>query len=139
MKSIKLAAASFFALLFFVSSANASDACACSEPYEVKPGDTLYSLAQQYGVTVEQIQNKNSMGTSTYIIAGEDILLPPEPIEDAEAQEPSAEPDSAVYVVESGDTLYNIAQSEGTTVHALQANNDIESDVIFPGQELTIQ
>lgn len=45
----------------------------------------------------------------------------------------------ATYTVQTGDTLFLIAQRFGTTVEALiQVNNITNPDVIFVGQILTI-
>jgi murein DD-endopeptidase MepM/ murein hydrolase activator NlpD len=53
------------------------------------------------------------------------------------AQEPTPEPQ--VYVVEPGDTLFQIAERFGSTVEAIVAANDIENpSLINPGQELII-
>ena len=47
--------------------------------------------------------------------------------------------DGSVYVVEEGDTLFEIAERFGTTVDALvEANGIDDPDTIFPGDELTI-
>lgn len=53
------------------------------------------------------------------------------------AQEPTPEPQ--VYVVEPGDTLFQIAERFGSTVEAIVAANDIANpSLINPGQELII-
>ncbi len=44
--------------------------------YTVKSGDTLYSLAGTYSVTVPELQAANCMGTSTLIYAGEILWVP---------------------------------------------------------------
>ncbi len=44
--------------------------------YTVQPGDTLYSLAKYYGVTVAQLQQANCLGDSTLILAGRVIYVP---------------------------------------------------------------
>jgi len=47
--------------------------------YMVLKGDTLYSLAQYYLVTVQQLQQANCMGNSTVLYAGRQIYVPPMP------------------------------------------------------------
>ncbi|HLF25109.1 MAG TPA: LCP family protein [Anaerolineae bacterium] len=42
----------------------------------VQPGDTLFSLAQRYGVTVEAIMNANDL-TTFDIYAGQELVIPP--------------------------------------------------------------
>lgn len=45
-------------------------------PYVVQPGDTLYSLAKYYGVSVAQLQQANCLDGSTLIRAGQTIYVP---------------------------------------------------------------
>jgi LysM repeat protein len=47
--------------------------------YTVLRGDTLYSLAQYYQVTVQQLQQANCMGNSTILYTGRQIYVPPMP------------------------------------------------------------
>jgi LysM repeat protein len=44
--------------------------------YTVQPGDTLYSLAQTYGVTVRQLQFANCLGSSTTIRVYSKLYVP---------------------------------------------------------------
>ncbi|MFK2825706.1 LysM peptidoglycan-binding domain-containing protein [Bacillus sp. B190/17] len=50
-------------------------ACDCAESYTVKAGDTLYSLAKKYQVSVEQLQGKNGLTTSSLKV-GQQIIVP---------------------------------------------------------------
>ncbi len=45
-------------------------------PYTVQPGDTLYSLAKYYGVSVARLQQANCLGDSTLIVVGQVIYVP---------------------------------------------------------------
>jgi LysM repeat protein len=45
------------------------------QSYAVQPGDTLFSLALRYGVTVEDIQQANNL-TSDNIYAGQQLIIP---------------------------------------------------------------
>ena len=44
--------------------------------YIVQPGDTLYRIATNYGITTSQLQQANCMGYSTTIIAGKPLWVP---------------------------------------------------------------
>lgn len=45
---------------------------------------------------------------------------------------------SEMYVVQKGDTLYNIAKKFNTTVYDIKVNNNLTSDIIYIGQSLKI-
>ncbi len=44
--------------------------------HQVQASDTLYSLAVQYGTTVEAIQQANQMGDSTIVHVGQQLTIP---------------------------------------------------------------
>lgn len=45
--------------------------------YTVMPGDTLYRLSRSYGITVQQLQQANCMGSKTLIRIGQILFVPP--------------------------------------------------------------
>ncbi|MBF0714839.1 LysM peptidoglycan-binding domain-containing protein [Gemella palaticanis] len=47
--------------------------------------------------------------------------------------------DADIYTVKSGDTLWDIALNNGTTVEQLMKDNNLTSDLIFPGDQLSFQ
>ena len=103
-----------------------------SVSYTVRPGDTLYLLAQKYGVTVTSLKQANNI-SSSYLTVGQRLLIP------TSAGGGSAPTDSKAYTVKSGDSLYLIAQSYGVTTAALcQANNISTAATLYPGQQLKI-
>jgi LysM repeat protein len=59
--------------------------------YTILKGDTLYSQAQYYQVTVQQLQKANCMGNSTILYAGRQIYVPPMP-----TRTPSPNPTSSL-------------------------------------------
>lgn len=215
-------------------------ALASSNNYTVKSGDTLWKIANQYGVTINDIKNYNNLSsdvinvgqniqipdyTSTNIkvaLNGNTVSITPDPIivngstyvpiraftemvggyiwwnsssstigitkDDVKvafvinssvaringkqvSMEPSLtvnrttyvpirfladafglsigwngttntvsvnEPQEKLYSAKSGDTLWKIAQNNGTTVAAIKSANNLTSDIIYVGQKLTI-
>jgi len=97
--------------------------------YTVKSGDTLFLIAQRYGVTINAIRSLNQL-TSDYLWVGQTLLIPA-----ANQQTPG---DSWVYTVKAGDTLFLIAQRYNTTVGALRSYNNIWNDNLSVGQRLLI-
>lgn len=44
--------------------------------YTVQPGDTLYSIAQRFGVTVDTIAQANELSDPDYIFVGQVLVIP---------------------------------------------------------------
>jgi spore germination protein len=96
--------------------------------YTVQSGDTLWRIAQRFGVTVEQIVQLNNISDPNRIFPGQVLLIPS-----------VTAPETRQYTVQPGDTLWRIAQQFGTTVEAIVALNNItDPNRIFPGQVLMI-
>ena len=91
----------------------------------VRAGDTLYSVADLYGVSVERLRTDNGLSPSQQLVVGQAlaVLIP-----------------SVIYTVKQGDTLQSIADAYGLTVIELMQNNPslILNPTLFPGSELAI-
>ena len=96
-------------------------------------GDTLFSIAQRHGTTVDAICQANGLADPTSIYAGQRLIIP-------SAHVPSAPPEAATtHVVQSGENLFRISLKYGVTVRALvEANGLYNADQIVAGQRLTI-
>lgn len=104
------------------------------DKYTVQKGDTLYSIALKYGVTPQELVNKNNL-TSNIIYVGDILTIPG----DKESTgEDSNELISNTYIVEKGDTLYSIARKFNTTVDNLKNINNLTSDLLSVGQILYV-
>lgn len=121
---------------------------ACSNPYTVQPGDWLYKIARNCGITYEQLVAANPGITLRPLFAGQKLNMPagsaggnqPPPTAETGGQQPPSGGCSNPYVVQRGDTLYSIARKCGTTAARLQQLNGIPvPDYIFPGQQLRTQ
>lgn len=95
--------------------------------YTVKSGDTLYSIAQKYNTTIDDIMKLNNLTTSVLSL-GQKLKIP-------QVLEPSGGID---YVVKSGDNLYLIAQKYNTTVNEIKSLNNLSSNLLSVGQTLKI-
>ncbi len=91
----------------------------------VQRGDTLYSLAKEQGVTVEEIATANNISNPNLIVAGQKLSLP-------------ASNDITV-VVQPGETVWSIAQAHGVTVASIIDRNGLGASArIIEGQKLRI-
>ncbi len=97
--------------------------------YTVKAGDTLFNLAERFGVTVKEIQDANPGLDPRHLAIGQRICIP-------KKQCPKG---TSVYVVKKGDTLSSIAHHHGTTVQAIiKANPGIDPNNLSIGQEVCV-
>jgi|GEM_PF-519081 len=128
--------------------------------YEVQPGDTLFAIAQQFGVTVDAIVAANGIADPDLITVGAVLLIPPaqpevsEPPEpEAAVTEPSASESTAtepsarevqpavpsLHLVVPGETLGEIAATYGTTVELIaHANAIADPNQLLAGSLLQI-
>lgn len=101
--------------------------------YLVQIGDTLFAIAQRFGVSIDAILTSNPQITDpNRIFPGQVIGIPsaviPPPVS------------GITYIIQQGDTLADIAQRFNVRLNAIiTANPQIESpENIFPGQFITI-
>ncbi len=98
--------------------------------YTVKKGDTLWDIANEYGVSVNDIVDYNNLGT-TLLQVGQQLLIPTRDSSNGDAGE-------NVYIVKTGDTLWDIARKYGVTVDELVSYNNLTTTVLQVGQKLMI-
>ena len=100
--------------------------------YIVKRGNTLFSIAKQYGTTVNELVQINQISNPNLIYPGQNILIPIRSSEQLTNE--------IVYIVKSGDTLFSIARQYGTNGNILIQNNQIlNPNLIYPGQRIVIE
>ena len=96
--------------------------------YTVKAGDSLYSIAQTFGTTVDELKTLNNL-TSNILSIGQQLIIGRDGIEESEY---------IVYQVVPGDTLYSIARRYNTKVDAIKAYNNLTSDNLTIGTVIQI-
>lgn len=95
-----------------------------SNTYIVKSGDSLYSIAKKYGITVDALKSANGK-TSNLLSIGEILVIP-------------TTTTTRTYTVKAGDSLWKIATNYGVSVNALKQANGLSSDLLSIGQVLVI-
>lgn len=120
-------------------------------------GETLASIANQYGMTVDQLLAINNIPNPNRILRGQELLVwattPAEPAAPdanspqitvaepppASVVEAAAPPPSTTYTVGVGEHLSQIADQFGISwVDIASANSIVDPNHIFAGQTLTI-
>lgn len=106
--------------------------------YVVKRGDSLYSIAKNYGITVDTIIKDNGL-INNLLSIGQNLKIRTK--EDTVIEECFGEDNSnstIEYIVKKGDSLYSIAKKYNTDVNTIIKNNNLKSTNLSIGQILKI-
>lgn len=93
--------------------------------YEVEKGDTLYSIANKYGISLNELKAINNLDTDNLSIG--QILKVPSGLSLVNT-----------YVVSKGDTLYNIAKKFDTNIDKIKEVNNLSNNLLSIGQKIII-
>ena len=99
--------------------------------YIVSKGDTLWSIARKFGVSVNEIKEANNLSSNALSI-GQSLFIPNQ--EDKDETITSG----ITYKVVSGDTLYSIARKYNTTVNKIKELNNLTNNNLSVGKLLKI-
>ncbi len=93
--------------------------------HTVRKGDSVYSIAKEYGTTPSRIITDNLLDAPAKLAVGEDIII--------------LYP-TVTHTVKGGETLASIAETYNTNADTLYRNNPILAGIptVYPGQILNI-
>ena len=95
------------------------------ETYIVQKGDSLYSIANKFNTTVDNLKKINNL-SSNLLSVGQILKLD------------ETTSDEGIYVVKKGDSLYSIANKYNTTVEELKSLNNLTNNLLSIGQKLKL-
>lgn len=98
--------------------------------YTVKSGDTLYGIANKYDLSVDELKKMNNLSSNTLSI-GQKLLV-------SGTETGPVNTDYDTYIVKSGDSLWSIATKNNTTVDKLKDINNLKSNLLTIGMKLLI-
>jgi len=101
------------------------------EFHTVKEGETLYSLSNWYGTTVNELKIQN--GLNSNLIRVNQILRV------SNFDTSMMMDDLKYWTVSKGDTLYNISKRNGISVEELKRLNGLTTNLIKIGQKLKLK
>ncbi|MEG2322680.1 MAG: LysM peptidoglycan-binding domain-containing protein [Bacilli bacterium] len=122
-KSLIYAEAVVRAVLTYIGYSNVIDLSI----YKVTKGDSLYSIAKKYNVTIEALKKANNLSNNLLNI-GQILKIP------SKQEIPSYN----VYIVTKGDSLYSIAKKYNVNVEQLKLANSLSNNLLNIGQVLKI-
>lgn len=83
----------------------------------VRPGETVWSIARRYGMTVEQVAEANGLSDPDRLVVGQALVIPV---------------DGNNHLVAPGETLWMIAMRYGVSVEQLMELNGIDDPANVP-------
>lgn len=93
--------------------------------YVVQSGDSLWKIANSYGMSVQELVTVNGVSDPNQLVVGQALVIPKDRF--------------LTYTVKSGDTLWGIAKKFGVSVSTIGSLNQItNSNQINVGQDLQI-
>ena len=109
------------------------------QTHTVKSGEYLSNIAEEYGVSVSDLREWNNI-TGDKIMVGQKLKIYSDGkiVEKKETKTKEKKTKATSHTVQEGENLTLIAEKHGITVEDLMDWNDLENDVIVPGQKLTL-
>lgn len=86
--------------------------------YVVKTGDSLFSIAMQYQVSMDSLRIVNGLRFDS-LVPGQDLIIP-----------------SNMYTVQPGDSLYLISQMSFLPIETIRLFNGLQTDALTVGMRL---
>ncbi|MBO0471282.1 LysM peptidoglycan-binding domain-containing protein [Enterococcus sp. DIV0242_7C1] len=119
--------------------------------HTVKSGDSLWALAAQYGTSVANIKSWNGL-SSDMIYVGQKLIVKKGSGSTSggntggnsgstgnTGNSGNTSTSNTYYTVKSGDSLWAIANANGTSVANIRQWNNLSGDMIYPGQKLIVK
>ncbi|GGK64640.1 LysM peptidoglycan-binding domain-containing protein [Rufibacter glacialis] len=114
-----------------------------SGAHTIAPGETLYSISRKYGVSVQDLQTWNSLGTGAISI-GQKLTVSAPVSENAAQTEttapaPATPTDTVTHKVAPGESMYGISRKYGVTLQEIMEWNNKTDYNVSIGESLLIK
>jgi len=108
--------------------------------HEIKEGETLYSIARRYSVSVKEIKRVNRLDGTT-IHPGDVLTIPTKSVAGKKAARKDknvSKTNLSTHIVKKGENLYRISLKFGIPVEEIKRINDLSNNSIKVGQVLLV-
>jgi membrane-bound lytic murein transglycosylase D len=106
--------------------------------YTVKSGDSFWTIARRFDVSVASIAKWNNMAPKDVIRPGQTLAIWVNPSDTQNASSSRQVVRKVGYVVRKGDSLYRIADKFNLKISDIEKWNQISSKYLQPGDRLTL-
>ena len=118
----------------YASSVRTKDTRATTR-YRVRKGDSLYEIAQRFGVNIDDIMEWNNLSSSN-IIPGQRLNIKGK--DDSYAKGDNSSKKRAYHTIRKGETLESIAKRYKLSISELKKINKLRSNRIVAGKKLIV-
>ncbi len=105
--------------------------------HTVQKGETLYSIARQYGISVDDLKRLNNI-TENEISLGQNLVVSSKSVLAKVPKQLDIKSVSSTHTVAVKETLYSIARQYGVTVSQLKEWNNLSSDELKLGSMIYV-
>lgn len=102
--------------------------------HTVQKGETLFGIAKKYDIGIQQLKKWNDL-ENNQLSVGQSLIIR------NETEKPSStgrSEETQIHTVETGETLFSVSKQHQVTIAELKAWNDLPSNSLKVGQNLTI-
>ena len=114
-----------------------------SRTHKVSRGETLFSIARRYGVSVSDLQAWNGLGKKSAIHAGQKLKISAASSVSTHSKASDASrpvlSGKRRHVVKSGESLWDISRKYGVTIQQIVEWNNLKDTKVKPGESLLIE
>lgn len=105
--------------------------------HEVKKGETLYSIALLYNMSVDELKKLNNISDNALSVGDKLLVSKAEKVETKKAEKVTT--NSVYHTVEKGDTLYSISRKYDVSVDDIKKLNNLTDNALSVGQKLKVK
>ena len=107
--------------------------------YTIQSGDSVWAVANKYKISMEQFRQWNNI-KNDFIYPGQKVIVKKgSNTQKAQSPQTGSQTSTKTYKVQSGDSVWGIADKFGITMDKLIQLNKIQNNFIYPGQILKLK